>query len=433
MIPTEHSVNQQMREDWNRRAGEDAYYYVAFGRRAQDREEFLATATAAVRGIESDLIRLPGAIDPPPRRALEIGCGPGRLMYFLGRHFDEIHGVDVSDEMIKLGGELLANFPNAHLHHNSGQDLGMFAANFFDLVYSYAVFQHIPSRDVVLAYLREAARVLKPGGILRCQLNGAPPRRTGNEASTWSGCSFSRDDIIQFAESESVDLVSIAGIDTRYMWISIRKPSGSLNDASRAELTAVAGLGGEAEIVAIRSRPVAFTCWTLGFPVESLGIGDISIQIGGRQATCTYLSPHLGRGGYQINAFADGVEAGAAEIRLQYRGRDAGPPVETQVRYVPPPAPSINSITDGINLLSSNRIETRSVKILLQDIDRPDELRIRLGGEAVEHLEYECYDRFLAQYQYSFELPEAIGSGYYPVTFEPPSLGLPEVTIEVVS
>ena len=32
-----------MRDDWNRRAGEDANYYVAFGRREQDDEEFFAT------------------------------------------------------------------------------------------------------------------------------------------------------------------------------------------------------------------------------------------------------------------------------------------------------------------------------------------------------------------------------------------------------
>ena len=48
----------------------------------------------------------------------------------------------------------------------AGRDLAAFADESFDLVYSYAVFQHIPSRDVVMQYLREARRVLKPGGLL---------------------------------------------------------------------------------------------------------------------------------------------------------------------------------------------------------------------------------------------------------------------------
>ena len=91
-----------MREDWNRRAKEDAFYYVAFGRRQQNHDEFLATAADAVRGLEYDLARLPSSVELSDRKALEIGCGPGRLMGFMSRHFGEIHGVDVSDEMIRM-------------------------------------------------------------------------------------------------------------------------------------------------------------------------------------------------------------------------------------------------------------------------------------------------------------------------------------------
>ena len=36
-------VLERMRADWNERAGEDANYYVAFGRREQDEAEFFAT------------------------------------------------------------------------------------------------------------------------------------------------------------------------------------------------------------------------------------------------------------------------------------------------------------------------------------------------------------------------------------------------------
>ena len=43
---------QQMREEWNQRAVEDAYYYVAFGRKGQDDDEFFATASEVVRALE---------------------------------------------------------------------------------------------------------------------------------------------------------------------------------------------------------------------------------------------------------------------------------------------------------------------------------------------------------------------------------------------
>ena len=50
-----------MREDWNRRAKEDAHYYVAFGRHEQDEDEFLSTAADVLRGFDRELKRgLPG-------------------------------------------------------------------------------------------------------------------------------------------------------------------------------------------------------------------------------------------------------------------------------------------------------------------------------------------------------------------------------------
>src|ERR1035437_1391567 len=140
-------VLERMRADWNQRAGEDANYYVAFGRREQDDEEFFSTAADVLRLLTGDLRRLRGR-----EAALEIGCGPGRLMRPLARHFAEIHGVDVSDQMVRLAGERLRRTPNAHAHATSGADLALFPDENFDFVYSYAVFQHIPSRDVIFNY-----------------------------------------------------------------------------------------------------------------------------------------------------------------------------------------------------------------------------------------------------------------------------------------
>ncbi len=94
-------VSARMREDWNARAREDAGYYVAFGRRDSDDAAFFATATEVINGLEWELRRVP-IEQRGDWRALEIGCGPGRLMRPMSRHFVEIHGVDVSDEMIAL-------------------------------------------------------------------------------------------------------------------------------------------------------------------------------------------------------------------------------------------------------------------------------------------------------------------------------------------
>src|SRR6202047_2308755 len=178
----DQEVSDRMREDWNARAREDAGYYVAFGRRDSDDADFFATATEVINGFEWELRRVPLA-ERGDWRALEIGCGPGRLLRPMSRHFVEIHGVDVSDEMIALARQKLHDIPNAHPHTTDGSSLRRFEDEFFDFVYSYAVFQHIPSRDVVYEYMRETQRVVKVGGLVRFQFNGLP--RTGAAFDTW--------------------------------------------------------------------------------------------------------------------------------------------------------------------------------------------------------------------------------------------------------
>src|SRR5580693_614177 len=193
----EFDESARMREDWNARAREDAGYYVAFGRRDQDEAGFFATATDVINSLEWELRRVPLA-QRGDWRALEIGCGPGRLMRPMARHFVEIHGVDVSDEMIALAKDKLRDIHNAFPHAGDGSTLPQFEDGFFDFIYSYAVFQHIPSRDVVYQYLREIARVLKPGGLARLQFNGLP-RGVGETYNTWSGARFSASEILEFA------------------------------------------------------------------------------------------------------------------------------------------------------------------------------------------------------------------------------------------
>src|SRR5580692_3122401 len=112
-------ISARMREDWNARAREDAGFYVSFGRRDSGDAEFFATATEVITHIQTELRRVPPA-ERTDGRALEIGCGPGRLMRPMSHHFAEIHGVDVSDEMIGLAREKLRDVGNAHPHATNG-------------------------------------------------------------------------------------------------------------------------------------------------------------------------------------------------------------------------------------------------------------------------------------------------------------------------
>ena len=100
---------------------------------------------------------------------LEIGCGTGRVLQHLAARYREVHGVDIAAEMLRQGRERLAGLANVTFHQGNGYDLEAFADESVDLVYSGLVFQHMP-KTVAYNYVREARRVLRPGGQLYFQV-----------------------------------------------------------------------------------------------------------------------------------------------------------------------------------------------------------------------------------------------------------------------
>ncbi|HBL31145.1 MAG TPA: methyltransferase type 11 [Acidobacteria bacterium] len=102
------------------------------------------------------------------RRALEIGCGIGRLLAALAPLLAAIHGTDISPRMIETSRRDCAGLSNVTLSLTSGCGLFEMAPASFDLVLgvdSFPYIHHI-SRDLAGLHVREAARVLRPGGDL---------------------------------------------------------------------------------------------------------------------------------------------------------------------------------------------------------------------------------------------------------------------------
>jgi SAM-dependent methyltransferase len=400
-------VLERMRADWNRRAGEDAYYYVAFGRREQADEEFFASGAGMVRSLEAELKRLPGR-----GAALEIGCGPGRLMRPMSRHFGQIHGVDVSDEMVRLAGQRLRATPNAHAHHSSGSDLALFPSGHFDFVYSYAVFQHIPSREVVLNYLREARRVLKTGGILRCQINGLPA--TARQYDTWSGVRISAEEIARFARDNHWQLLALEQARTQYMWITCRKqPEGWARNLSpgRAPIRNI-GNALTGETVAPASGVMAaISLWMENLPADC-DLNHLRITAEGAPCAVTYIGEPEADGVSQVNAaLPPGIRTGLVPIEVNWAGRPLCAPGWVRVIPAPPTVPRITAITDGVNLLSGTRILTGSVKVTMVQVAHPEQFAARVDGREVLELESFCTDPAMLRYEYNFRLPQDVPAG----------------------
>jgi SAM-dependent methyltransferase len=406
---------ERMRADWNARAGEDAYYYVAFGRREQDDEEFFSSAADVVKNLVWELKRLRAK-----EAALEIGCGPGRLMRPISRHFHEIHGVDVSDEMIRLARDRLRGTPNAYLHASSGADLAMFPNGKFDFVYSYAVFQHIPSRDVVLSYLREARRVLKPGGILRCQINGLPP--TAKQYDTWSGVRITPDEIRAFAREQDFQLLALEQIWTQYMWITCRKmPAGWTNSLagrlpeSAAVLRNISNAQTGERVAPVSGPLAALSLWIQGLP-EECDLNHLTVTADGLPCRVTFIGEPEADGVSQVNAMLpEGIRTGLVPIEILWLGR----PVCSAgwVRTIPrgPAVPRVTAFSDGINLLSASRIVTGIVKVTIEDVTHADEFRATVDGLDVLNTDAFCVDPSYQRYEFNFHLPRNLSSGPHTV------------------
>jgi SAM-dependent methyltransferase len=408
-------VNEQMRSDWNRRALEDANFYVAFGRRNQDEREFLSTAAEVTSALETEFSRLPPA-SPDRRSALEIGCGPGRLMRPMSRHFGEIHGADISDEMIRLAGEQLKDIPHAHVHVTPDSTLSMFADGSFDFVYSYIVFQHIPNRDVVLNYLREAGRVLKPGGLLRCQLRGTPPldSELGRESTTWTGCHFSAAEVAAFAREHRLQLVAVSGVQTQYMWITLRKPPARLPepDFSHLVLKAVTGASSGRRSAPERGREAAVSLWLEGMP-EASDLAVLAAGFDGVLQQGCYISPIGENGGCQFDVvLPKGVRTGSVPVTLHHHlGAVLAGPVPIEITPGPPWEPKVISVTDGINILAKFRIEQGGVKVTIEDIERPEEFSFLVDGRPVDYLQYVCNDPITFTYEFAFHPSPKVKNG----------------------
>ncbi len=403
-----------MRADWNRRAAEDAYYYVAFGRRSRTTTSSSPPPATWCKVLTAEFKRLPGR-----DAALEIGCGPGRLMRPLAASFGEIHGVDVSDEMIRLARELLRHTPNAHPHSTSGSDLALFPDGKFDFVYSYAVFQHIPSREVVFQYLREAWRVLKPGGILRCQLNGLPPH--AKQYDTWNGVRITPEEIHAFARAQNFHLLALEEIWTQYMWITCRKPAAA--PASTSAAPAIRrinnALTGEA-VAPDAGYLAALSLLIAGLPSDC-DLNSLSVSVDDLPCRVAYIGP--ARGGWRdpgechsaarhshrppARHAAEAVPQEAA-CRAAKGWRCAG-----AIRIIPagPAVPRVAQVTDGVNLLLGSRTSSGIVKVRMLDLAHPDQFRATVGGRPVRGLDAFCTDPTRRTHEFNFHLPEGTAPG----------------------
>jgi SAM-dependent methyltransferase len=102
--------------------------------------------------------------------ALDFGCGAGRIVRALSTRYERCCGVDSSAEMIRLAREFNRDLENCVFEHKSYPLLAQIRSDSIDFLYSSFVLQHLASEREALDYVREFARIVRPGGTIVFQL-----------------------------------------------------------------------------------------------------------------------------------------------------------------------------------------------------------------------------------------------------------------------
>lgn len=199
-----------MEYDWDVRANKNALI-VATG--CADEEKAKASA---VKALETKILK--GIEFDRTWTVLEIGCGIGNFLRPLSSLVREIHGVDISGEMLRLAKERFKNYSNIILHKTNGQ-LTMLPDHYFDFIFSSGVFMHFPSKNLVYEYFKDVARVLKPGRIFRFQVDGRIYLKWRlYKGGTIRGVVFYPEEIKENLEKYGFEIREVTGLNTMDMW-----------------------------------------------------------------------------------------------------------------------------------------------------------------------------------------------------------------------
>lgn len=158
---------QQTQRDWEDLAEVDPYWAIAGNAELKyggwDPEEFFRSGERLV----ADVMAAADELQRPAERgaALDFGCGYGRLTRALAGRFTECTGLDISERMVRGARDLNAAVANAAFEVNERSDLQRFPDHRFDFILAKSVLGHSPSREVVLGYVDEFVRCLRPGGL----------------------------------------------------------------------------------------------------------------------------------------------------------------------------------------------------------------------------------------------------------------------------
>ena len=397
-----------------------------------DDAAFFATATDVINDLERELRRA----RPETRagwRALELGCGSGRLMRTMSRHFAEICGYERLESSILEARERLRDVPNARIHRADGALVPEVADGSIHFAYSAGDFAEHGGRNAALDLFGELRRVLAPEGLARLRFTGQAPG-SGDPV-------FTSHELLEIAAANDFQVLSLEGAGTRSLWTTWRKqPQGwskSLEaetatlEETRVAIRRITNASSAEPVAPCRGRFASVLVYVETLPPNA-GLGHLRVSIGTSFGIVTGIGPADRSGWQPIRVeLPELEETGLLPVRILWLDRPISAPVTLRVIPPGPMVPRVVSMRDAANPLARHRIESRSVRMVLEEIARPDELQAFVGGVSAWDVEYACIDPRERRYELSFHLPDDIGPGAHTLDIRVGGRRLAGMPIEV--
>lgn len=156
--------------DWERFGRIDPYFAVLtheeYHRDRLDAESLARFFESSRTYLDDVLETIREGMDPAfrPVRALDFGCGVGRVTLPLAAIASSVVGVDISQSMLSEAAENSRREGRSNITWVLGDDELSRVPGRFDFVHSVIVFQHIPPRRGEVLF-RRLIDLLDPGGI----------------------------------------------------------------------------------------------------------------------------------------------------------------------------------------------------------------------------------------------------------------------------